>query len=85
MSILFPRTRRGSAAILLLVTFALTAWARNTNIKAGLPSVDNLSLSQLDAELQVRRALLLPRVCVFAFTFPGILFHRWSIKNEKKK
>ncbi|KAL2153072.1 hypothetical protein VTH82DRAFT_4227 [Thermothelomyces myriococcoides] len=52
MSILFPRTRRGSAAILLLVTFALTAWARNTNIKAGLPSVDNLSLSQLDAELQ---------------------------------
>jgi len=54
-----PSRRIRAAAILGIATFALAAWAGSTGTgtdtgpKTDLPSLENLSLSQLDDELQV--------------------------------
>jgi hypothetical protein len=53
---LFHARRTRAAAIVVLATLALTAWA-HTTAKTDSPSslnLENLSLADLDAQLQVR-------------------------------
>jgi hypothetical protein len=56
MALLQSRRTR-AAALLLVATLALTAWARSTTAgkpESDLPSLETLSLAELDDRLQVR-------------------------------
>ncbi|KAK4038238.1 ZIP zinc transporter-domain-containing protein [Parachaetomium inaequale] len=63
MALLNPRRAR-AAALVLVAAFALTAWASTTTTtttKTDLPSLETLSLAELDAQLQPTNQLLICR------------------------